>query len=312
MRGNVRRWHREAEAVENGIVTGFVPPIPTPFWQGALDRESLEREVAALAPFVHGYLVGGSVGEYPNLTVAERIEALRLVAAARDPRRHTLVAGVGDNVLSTAQELARAAEAAGADLLIASCPNYYANDRAMLAAYFAAIAGVTQVPLCLYDNPLASHTTLSVEDIMALAEAVPRLTHVKVTDPSAAKVAALRARTGLVVHGGEDTVLWHQLSRGAQGGMVALPLYYPRVAQALWAAIRAADWAAAAAAYRPASHFIHIALGAPDYVAVLKTVLHARGVIRSPEVRLPLLPLAAQRRAEVLAALDPGEAIGSV
>jgi dihydrodipicolinate synthase/N-acetylneuraminate lyase len=64
------------------------------------------------------------------------------------------------------------------------------------------------------------------------------------------------------------------------------------------------------AAYRPASHFIHVALGARDYPSVLKTVLASRGIIATPDVRLPLLPLDTLRRAEVLAALDPALAIG--
>jgi dihydrodipicolinate synthase/N-acetylneuraminate lyase len=60
----------------------------------------------------------------------------------------------------------------------------------------------------------------------------------------------------------------------------------------------------AAQAYRPASHFIHVALGASDYVTVLKVVPAAQDIIATDEVRLPLLPLGQARRAEVLRALD--------
>jgi dihydrodipicolinate synthase/N-acetylneuraminate lyase len=91
--------------------------------------------------------------------------------------------------------------------------------------------------------------------------------------------------------------------------MVALPLFYPTVAADVWTALQRGDKEEAARAYRPASHFIHVALGAPDYVSVLKAVMAAQGVIASDEVRLPLLPLDATRRAEVLGALDPALAI---
>jgi len=291
-------------------VTGFVPPIPTPLRGGALDTDSLRRLVRTLAPHVAGYLVGGSVGEHPSLTVEERLAALRVVGESKDAQ-HSLVVSIGDNALPNVERLARGAAEAGADLLITSVPNYYANTRSGLIAYMRAVAALTDLELCLYDNPIASHTALSVEDIIALAAAEPRLTHIKVTDLALGKVAALRAGTQLTVHAGDDAVLWPQLAQGAHGAMVALPLVYPDVAARVWAAFSSGKRDEAAVAYQPASHFIHIALGAPDYVAVLKAVLAARGVIACDDVRLPLLPLADERRADVLAALDPALAIAA-
>lgn len=290
-------------------VTGFVPPLPTPMRGDDLDLPSLQRLVRTLAPAVAGYLVGGSVGEHPSLTVEERLEALRVVAECKE-RDHSLVASIGDNALPYVRRLAEGAAEVGADLLIFSPPNYFANTLPGLIAYTRRVAAFTDLPLCLYDNPVASHTVLSVADIAALAEAEPRLTHIKVTDLALGKVAALRAGTPLEVLGGDDVVLWSQLAQGAAGAMVALPLFYPGVAREVWAAIAHGSPLEAARAYRPASHFIHVALGAPDYPVVLKTVLAERGVIATADVRSPLRPLDAWRRAEVLGALDPELAIG--
>lgn len=284
-------------------ITGLVPPIPTPLIDGGVDADSLRRLVRALAPYVDGFLVGGSVGEHPSLTVEERVAALRVVARHKEAR-HRLVASVGDNALPIVRRLCEAAAEVGADLLILSVPNYFGNTLPGLAAYLRAVARFSDRELCLYDNPIASHTSLSVADIAALADAEPKLTHIKVTDLALGKVAALRARTALTVHSGDDAVLWTHLVEGAHGAMVALPLFYPGVGRAVWAALQRGDVCAAAEAYRPASHFIHVALGAPDYPAVLKAVLAARGVIATEEVRLPLLPLEEGRRAEVLRALD--------
>jgi 4-hydroxy-tetrahydrodipicolinate synthase len=291
-------------------VTGFVPPIPTPMRNGEIDLASLRRMIRALAPSVSGFLVGGSVGEHPSLTVEERLEVLQVVAETKEAR-HSLVVSIGDNALPNVRRLATGAARVHADLLILSVPNYFTNTLPGLTAYLQAVAAMTDRELCLYDNPIASHTTLSVPDILALAEAEPKLTHIKVTDLNLTKVTALRARTRLTVLSGDDAVLWGQLARGAEGAMVGLPLFYPAVAQAVWAALSRGDLEGAAQAYRPASHFIHIALGAADYVSVLKAVLAAQGVIASDDVRLPLLPLDELRRAEVLAALDPAWAIAN-
>lgn len=283
-------------------VTGLVPPIVTPFFEGRLDLESLRQVVAYIGPTVAGFLVGGSVGEHPSLTLDERIALIRAVAACKRPE-HTLVASIADNSIENSAVLAAAAQEAGADLLIVSPPNYYSNNLPMVRAFLQDLAARTTLDLCLYDNPLATHTVFSVADIAALTETVPRLSHIKVTDLAPDKVAELRRRTSLTVLAGEDAVLWRMLRRGAQGAMVALPMIYPQAAQAIWTAIQEERWADAEAAYRPCSHFLHVALGAADYVQVIKEVLYERGVIRSAETRLPLCPLDAERRAEVLAAL---------
>lgn len=283
-------------------VTGWVPPIVTPFDGGRLDLESLRQVVEYLGPVVSGYLVGGSVGEHPSLSVDERATVIRAVASYKRADR-MLVAGVADNSIENSVALVRVAEEAGADLLIVSCPNYYTNTLAMIRAFLQHLAAHTSLELCLYDNPLATHTILSVADIVDLSRTVPRLTHIKVTDLAPEKVTRLRAETALTVHAGDDAVLWRMLSRGAQGAMVALPMIYPQQAQEVWEALQLGRQDDAAAAYRPCSHFLHVALGAADYVQVIKTVLQDRGVIRTAETRLPLCPLDAERRAEVLAAL---------
>lgn len=283
-------------------LTGWVPPIVTPFVDGRLDLESLRRVVDYLAPVVSGYLVGGSVGEHPSLSLDERITLIGAVAAYKQPG-HTLAASVSDNSIENSLTLARAAQDAGADLLVVSSPNYYANTVPMVCAYLRDVAAGASVDLCLYDNPLATKTLFSVADLVAIARAVPRLTHIKVTDLAPEKVTRLREQTSLTVLGGEDAVLWRMLRRGAQGAMVALPMIYPQAAQAIWAAIQERRWADAEAAYRPCSHFLHVALGAADYVQVIKEVLYERGVIGSAQTRVPLLTLDAERRAEVLASL---------
>lgn len=291
-------------------VTGFVPPIPTPLRGGELDIGSLRRLVRTLAPYVSGYLVGGSVGEHPSLTVEERVEALHVVAECKEPQ-HTLVASIGDNALPNVRRLAMAADELAADLLVLSLPNYFANTMPGLRAYLAAVASFSDRQLCVYDNPIASHTFLSVDDIVALADAEPRFTHIKVTDLALGKVAAIRERTRLTVLSGDDAVLWSQLTQGAHGAMVGMPLVYPFAARAVWEALSRGDTEAAARAYRPFSHFVHVALGASDYVSVLKAVMAARGIIACDEVRLPLRPLDDTRRAEVLGALDMSLAIST-
>ena len=249
-----------------------------------------------------GYLVGGSVGEVASLTLEERAALMREAARCR-PAGHTLAVSISDNSIVNSRRLSEVAGEVGADVLMLSCPNYFGNSLQMLIEYFGAVGEFASADICLYDNPVASHTVLSVADIARIAEAVPRVTHIKVTDTAIDKVAALRAATALVILAGDDAVIWNQLARGVDGAMVALPMIAPEVAAELWSAYERGALDDAFAAYARVAPFLHSSLGAPDYVGVIKTVLQHRGVIDSAELRLPLVALSPARRAEVLSAL---------
>lgn len=282
--------------------SGLIPPIPSPLSDGRLDLHSLERVIEDIAPYVSGVLVGGGVGEVASLSIDERVLLFGAVKRML-PDGLGLAVSIADNSLEHTRRLAEAAAEAGASLVVASCPGYFANDVGMLEAYFAAVSELAPIDLCLYDNPFSSHTTLSVADIASLAAAAPRMTHVKVTDLSPGKVAALKEATDLTVCAGDDAVLWEQI-HDADAAMVAAPLIYPKECAALWEAVSGGDAGGARAAYRELAPFLHSALGSPDYVAVIKAVIHHRGVIDSPEVRLPLLELPPRRLAAVIDAYE--------
>lgn len=283
-------------------VTGLIPPIPTPLTRSQLDLRSLERVIEDISPHVSGVLVGGGVGEVASLSIEERVSLFGAVRGML-PDDLSLVVSIADNSLEHTRRLAAAAGEAGASLVVASCPGYYANDIGMLEAYFSAVSAFTPIGLCLYDNPSASHTTLSVADIASLAAAVPRMTHVKVTDLSPGKVTALKEATDLTVCAGDDAVLWDQI-HDADAVMVAAPLIYPEECAGLWNAVSGGDTESARASYRELAPFLHAALGSADYVAVIKAVLQHRGVIHSSEVRLPLQGLPERRLAAVIDAYE--------
>jgi 4-hydroxy-tetrahydrodipicolinate synthase len=284
-------------------LTGFLPPIATPFRDGSLDLKSLARQLDYLADHVSGYLVGGSVGEVASLDLEERATLMREAARCK-PATHTLAMSISDNVIAHSRLLSEVAGECGADILMVSCPNYFGNTQAMLIEYFGAIGEFASADICIYDNPIASHTLLSVADIKMIADAVPKVTHIKVTDTAIEKVAAIREATDLVIHAGDDVVLWNQFVRGVDGAMIALPMIDPEAASSLWAAFERGAIEEAFDVYSRVAPFLHCSLGAPDFVGVIKTVLYHRGIIESAEMRLPLIDLPKPRTAEIIASLD--------
>jgi dihydrodipicolinate synthase/N-acetylneuraminate lyase len=284
-------------------LAGIFPPIPTPFQDGRLDLDSLRRMLDDLVGSVDGVTVGGSLAEAASLSITERETVIRTVANHLD-RDRALVVSITDNSLEQTRRLSDVAGECDAALLMLSCPNYFENDRPMLEAYFSAVADFASADLCLYDNPLASNTTLSVDDIVAIQLAAQRITHIKMTDNTMDKITQIRSRLDATIFCGDDAVLWHHLLTGAEGIMVSIPMVYPERTARMWKLVVDGDLEQAYVLYRKLSHFIHCALSQQDYPAVIKAVLHERGLLSSSEVRLPLLPLTRARRDEVFSALD--------
>jgi 4-hydroxy-tetrahydrodipicolinate synthase len=285
-------------------VTGILPPIPTPLHAGRLDLDSLRKLLDHLLESVDGVVIGGSTGEAASLSIAEREDVIRTVAGHLAGTGRAIVASVADNSLEHSRRLSAVAGDVGADLLILSCPSYYPNDYGMLEAYFGAVAEFASSDLCLYDNPYVSKTWLTADEIHRLAAAIPRLTHIKMTDIAIGKVNAVLAAGEMTVLVGEDSVLWHQLVGGAEGVMSAIPMIYPQTTARMWKAFIGGRHEEAFVEYRNLAPFINCGIHGDDYVSVVKTVLQHHGVIESAEVRLPLLPIAESRRAEVLAILE--------
>lgn len=159
-------------------------------------------DTEALATLLHRLVVAevdsigllGSTGTYAYLTRSQRrraVEAAVECVGGRVP----IIVGIGALRTTDAQDLARDAQAAGADGLLLAPVSYTPLTNEEVFQHFAAVAGATDLPLCIYNNPATTHFAFS-DELTARLSAVPRIVAVKNPAPSpsdaAAKVDALR------------------------------------------------------------------------------------------------------------------------
>ncbi len=150
-------------------VFGF--PV-TPFRADlSLDLDGLARNVDNMAgyPFC-GIVAAGGTGELYSLTVEESEQVVRATVEAVNGRM-PVVAGVGFNT-PIGSELARRAERAGAQCLLALPPYYVGAPEEGLFAYYQAIGAATDLPLMVYSRDWATFTP---EMVARLADRVPTL-----------------------------------------------------------------------------------------------------------------------------------------
>jgi 5-dehydro-4-deoxyglucarate dehydratase len=150
-------------------VFGF--PV-TPFRKDlSLDLEALERNVDEMAAYPFCALVAaGGTGEVYSLSPEEGEQVIAVsVKAAKG--RMPIVAGTGLNATLGA-EMARRAQKAGADCILALPPYYVSAPEEGLFAYYAAIGAATDLPLMVYSRDWAVFTP---DMVARLADRVPTL-----------------------------------------------------------------------------------------------------------------------------------------
>ena len=145
------------------------PLTPTDEY-GKVAGEDLGRLIDRLASAkVDSIGLLGSTGGYAYLSREERRHAVE-VAVDCIGAKVPLIVGVGALRTDMAQDLARDAQAAGADALLLAPMSYTPLTEEEAYQHFAAVAGVTDLPLCIYNNPSTTHFNFSVGLIARLAE----------------------------------------------------------------------------------------------------------------------------------------------
>lgn len=150
-------------------VFGF--PV-TPFRKDlSLDLDALARNVDEMAshPFC-ALVAAGGTGELYSLT-AEEVEQVVATTVKAAGGRMPVVAGTGFNAVLGA-DIARRAERAGAQCILALPPYYISAPEEGLFAYYEVIGKATDLPLMVYSRDWAIFTP---EMVGRLADRVPTL-----------------------------------------------------------------------------------------------------------------------------------------
>lgn len=283
------------------VFTGVATALITPFLEGRIDYESLDRLIdAQIDAGIGALLLCGTTGESATLSVNEHYELLKH-AKQRIGNRMPLLGGCGSNSTSHAVELAHAATEAGVDALLAVTPYYNkTNDRGILLHY-RAIADATPTPLLLYNVPSRTGFSMTAEHYRELSEH-PNIVGLKEasSDLSLLEAACAECSDRLDVYTGNDHHMVAAAKLGATGVISVYSNLYPRATVELWRLCHAHDYRIASE--RLARHLPRMqALFCEVNPIPVKYVASLRGLCRA-EYRLPLAP-PSQEHAKRLQAL---------
>jgi len=269
-----------------GILCAIVTPLH--------DDESPDlKALSDLVDFVieggvHGIFLLGTTGEGPLLEVHERKTVAESIVAHVAGRRPVVVhCGAPDT--RTAADLARHAEAIGADAVAAVVPYFFTYGTLELERHFRTIAEAAPgVGHYVYENPDRTGYAAGVPLVIRLVNEIANIRGVKDTGDSIGKVTQYLSAAGTrpEVYTGNNLTIHAALVMGAAGGVSALANVVPELVTEIYDAFQEQDIDRALDRQLLLARMATATSGLP-YVAVLKHLLSRRGLpsgaTRSPQ-----------------------------
>lgn len=212
---------------------GIIPPIVTPVdEQENVDEAALCRVIDhVLAGGVHGVFVMGSNGEFYAMDKENQKKAIETTVkhvAGRVP----VYAGVGAITTRECIELARSAQACGADAITILPPMFINLNDTELYDHFKAVAEAISIPVLIYNNPGKTANNISVSLLRRLAQ-IPSIIGVKNTSMDFGQtiqyIDATRDIADFRVLSGIDFYIFGTLAYGGYGAVAGTANVAPRL-----------------------------------------------------------------------------------
>lgn len=276
---------------------GLSVAIVTPFRDGAVDVPRLHEQIGfQVEAGVTAICPVGTTGESPTLShdEHERVIAESIQAAAG---KILVMPGTGSNSTAEAIRLTKYAEQAGADAALVVGPYYNRPTQEGLYEHFKALAEAVAIPICIYNIPGRTGRNIEPETILRLAE-LPGIAMVKEATGSIDQASQVLAGTDLTVLSGDDSMTLPLLAVGGRGVVSVVGNLVPADMKALVDAFDAGNLVEARRLHAKLFSLGRDLLGLASNPIPIKAALKMVGR-DTGEVRLPLVPLAAEPAARL-------------
>ncbi len=280
------------------IFTGCATALVTPFKQGEVDYDALDRIVEdQIARGVNALVAVGTTGEPSTLTWEEQISVIRHVIAVAN-HRVPVIAGTGSNCTKEAIEAARMAKECGADAQLCVTPYYNKTSQAGLIAHYNAIADDGSLPVIVYNVPSRTGLNITPATLEVICQH-KNVVAVKEANPDVAQAIEKLRRCGedVAFYCGNDDLTLPLMACGFEGVISVLSNVMPETTVELTQLAAAGRNQEAAALQKKLQPFVD-ALFCETSPIPVKAALDKLGMC-SDEVRLPLIPMQPDTRAKM-------------
>lgn len=278
---------------------GVFPALMTEFKaDGALDLDATQRHIqSCMDAGVEGLVMLGTLGENPSLTPDEK-ESVLAAAVETAGGKIPVLTGVAEYTTEFAIDFVHRAERAGVAGLMALPCMVYQQDSREAVNHFRTLAAATDLPMMIYNNPIAYKVDLSPQDFLGLSD-VENIVSVKESSHDSRRITDMFNVVGdrYVIFCGVDDLVLENLLFGAKGWVCGMVNSFPREAVRLYELARDGKVAEAYELYKWFMPLLHLDVDV-KLVQMIKLANQMTGE-GSEVVRAPRLILEGAERAHV-------------
>jgi dihydrodipicolinate synthase/N-acetylneuraminate lyase len=148
---------------------GVVIPAVTPLKEDlSLDKEAVENIMLIFRSNKVIPFILGTTGESASFSHKFKLDLIQTAGKIKRPDME-LYTGISSNCLEESIDLAHAGFDAGANVVVATLPSYYALSTRQMKKYFGQLADKVPGPLMIYNIPATTHMSIPLEVIDALS-----------------------------------------------------------------------------------------------------------------------------------------------
>jgi 4-hydroxy-tetrahydrodipicolinate synthase len=265
------------------MVSGIWLPIVTPFRNGQVDVDALQRLADHyLREEISGFVALGTTGEAALLDHNERMTVLQALLEVVGTRL-TVVVGVGGlNTQDMLHEIHRLARWDIGGYLV-SAPAYICPDQRGIKWHFEQVARATDRPIVLYDVPHRTGVSIELETVERLIECA-NIVAIKACVPERFHELC---QLPISVLCGNDEAFLDCLHAGGTGGILASAHLFADALAEVQERVSTAKTEEAAMLFEALLPVIGLLFSSPNPSAI-KAALALRGLI-DKETRAPIM-----------------------
>lgn len=271
-----------------GVYTALV----TPMRSGKICMESFSNLLNyQIKHNIDGIVLLGTTGEAPTISSSER-RSLITTASASVKGKVPIIVGVGSNCTTQTIQNTIDSDNAGADAIQIVAPYYNKPTQEGLFRHFDAVAQCTEKPIMLYSIQSRCGIEISIPTIQRLRDKHPHILTIKDCTASCDRISELKKSLDDDFHilAGDDSATLPFTSLGATGIVsVASNLFVHELISMVNLALQNNFHEAAKIHHK--FYPIFKGLFIESNPGPIKYTLYRQGLISSPELRLPMVPL---------------------
>ncbi len=290
--------------MKNCKYRGVVVPMVTPVTEdGMLDVPAIERIIEFFAQNNVAPLLMGTTGEGNSVSASDGL--LMVETAVKASKGRILIyAGLTGNCFAEQLRQAEAYTKAGADVIVATLPSYYALTDEQMYGYYKTLANSITGPLMLYNILATTHMTIPVEVVKHLADH-PNIVGLKDSERDLGRmqqcIAISRDREEFAYFCGWAAQSAYSLSIGGDGIVPSTGNYVPEMFNDLYRAASDGDMTTANRLQDETNEIAKIyqagrTLG--QSLTALKVMMQTKGLCE-PWMLMPLTRLSAEEEQSI-------------